>query len=146
MTAHRLSPCHVKRSNSAAHAMLRASEGSGEYCLEIFIGELPRTPNGSHGHWRVKAAATKLWRTRVEGLARPFKPESPLSLAKVTCTRFSSHEPDFDNLVSSFKPLVDGLKAAGVIVDDKSAHLEREYLWQKASPRHGRITIRVEAK
>jgi Holliday junction resolvase RusA-like endonuclease len=69
-----------------------------------------------------------------------------LRLARITFTRCSSVESDYDNLVISFKNCLDGLRAAGVIVDDRKANIGRpEYLWQKAPPNAGSIKVKVEA-
>lgn len=46
------------------------------------------------------------------------KPHEPLSRAQLSITRHFYRTLDFDGLVGSFKPVVDGLIHAGVIVDD----------------------------
>lgn len=79
-------------------------------------------------------------------MAEP-RPAKPLERCALIITRHSSSEPDFDNAVASAKPLVDGLKDAGVIVDDKSSCIvERKYLWEKAPPKKGFVTVRVEER
>ena len=113
--------------------------------FEIEIPGLPRTTNGSHGHWRAAAAERKKWRTAICLLASRERPSVPLKKAKITCIRYSSSEPDFDNLVISFKSCLDGLRDAGVIADDKKRNIgATTYLWQKAPARQGKIKIIVE--
>ncbi len=77
-------------------------------------------------------------------MAMTMKPPRPLSLCAIYCTRFSSMECDYDNLTISFKSVIDGLKDAGVIVDDKSSCVkERKYFWEKAKRGQGRINVVV---
>ncbi len=115
------------------------------YMIEINLEGLPRTANGSHGHWRVKAQRTKALKQRVFAKAWPLRPAVPLSRARITLTRISSVEPDYDNLVISFKPVLDGLRQAGIISDDKMSVIGRpDYLWQKCAPKAGSIHVRVE--
>jgi hypothetical protein len=66
----------------------------------------------------------------------------------VTCTRHSSREPDFENLAHSFKPCLDALTVrnggAPVLVDDSQEVIgQPTYLWEKAPPKEGRITLEV---
>jgi hypothetical protein len=114
--------------------------------MEIRLNGLPKTPNGSHGHWRSAAGERKKWRTAVYMTAFFKRPPEPLKKAILTCIRFSSVEPDQDNLAASFKGCIDGLKDAGIIVDDKSSCVvKRTYLWMKAPPKEGSVKICVEA-
>jgi len=41
-------------------------------------------------------------------------PTRPLTEARIELVRHSSVEPDYDNLVGSFKAIIDGLRDAGV--------------------------------
>lgn len=73
-------------------------------------------------------------------------PEAPFQRARVTITRCSTSEPDFDNLVQGGKFLLDGLKVAGVIVDDSPDVIGRpDYHWESAPPGKGCVRIRVES-
>lgn len=56
---------------------------------------------------------------RIFLLTRGKLPERPLTNFKLKLIRHSSRPLDYDNLVSSFKSIVDGLTKAGVIEDDK---------------------------
>lgn len=115
------------------------------YRLEIELPGLPPTTNGAQGSWRAAAGKRKFWRTATCILAKAKRPQSPLTSCRITATRFSSAEPDYDNLVISFKSVIDGLKDAGVINDDKNSVVkERLYLWFRAPKGKGRVGIVVE--
>lgn len=127
--------------------------------VEFEIAGLPKMTNTSRVHWTKKMREAKKWKELVQGevhnyLARKVFlsqfggefPFSALSKANITLTRYSSVEPDFDGLVSSFKHVIDGLKVAGVIIDDKASVIgQPKYLWEKAKPRMGKIKVRVES-
>jgi Holliday junction resolvase RusA-like endonuclease len=114
------------------------------YVLEIIVPGLPRTPNARE-HYMAKAKHVAAWRSKVFAKAWPHKPPEPLAQARITFTRVSSSEPDYDNLVASFKACMDGLRQAKVIVDDKRANVGRpEYLWEKCAPKKGHVRVKVE--
>jgi len=117
------------------------------YELYLQLPGLPKTTNGAHGHWRAAASQKKKWRTATkEAAILSGAPENPLSEARIELVRHSSSRPDYDNLVISFKPVIDGLRDAGVISDDKIANIGvPKYSWKKASPKNGHITISVSS-
>jgi hypothetical protein len=113
---------------------------------------LPKSMNGAHGHWRSAAAERKKWRELSCGHAIAAKQAAklggmkPWKQVKLTCTRSSSSQMDFDNLVASFKGCVDGLKDAGIIADDKDAVIiMRDYRCEWAPRGKGKIRIKVES-
>lgn len=115
------------------------------YKLDFELLGLPPTTNGSHGHWRVAAAERKRWRTASATIAKLRRPTKPLERIRLVLTRFSSSKPDRDNLAISFKPIVDGLRDGGVIVDDTDEVIVScAYQWIKSSPKQGKIRIEVE--
>lgn len=72
-------------------------------------------------------------------------PPKPLKRAKLTLTRCSSQEPDFDGLVSSFKHIIDGLILGGIIENDKMSNIgQPTYIWEKAPREKGKVIIEVE--
>lgn len=86
-----------------------------------------------------------MWRSAVAFMAMPRRPKKPLKKAKIIFTRHSATCPDFDNLAISFKSCMDGLRDAGVIVDDKMTNVGApDYVWEKARRGEGRITIQVD--
>lgn len=122
----------------------RKVETSTHYIFEFEIPGLPKTTNsGGRDHWKAKAREAKKWKSMVAIVVS--KPPSPLTKARLTLTRCSSGECDFDGLVSSFKHVIDGLVDAGVIVNDKfSAIGQPTYQMEKASPGKGKIKVKVE--
>lgn len=69
-----------------------------------------------------------------------------LDQARVTITRCSTREPDYDGLVQGAKFLLDGLVRAGVIRDDKPSVIGQPvFAWEPAAPGKGCVRIRVEA-
>lgn len=53
--------------------------------------------------------------------------------------------PDYDNLVYSFKPVIDGLVHAKIIQnDDMNTVVMRHYAWAKVKRGQEQITIEVE--
>ena len=87
-----------------------------------------------------------MWRVLGAAAARKFKPKTPLTTCRLTCTRFSSSRMDFDNLATSFKPIVDSLVDAGIIADDNmTVIVERQYVWAPAKRGVGFVRIRVES-
>lgn len=122
-----------------------ALEIATRYRLEFQIAELPRTTNAQNSmHWTAKARYVKHWHSLVRAAAGKLKPKKPLKTATLTLTRFSSCEPDFDGLVSSFKHVIDGLVVCGVLENDKFSNIGRSgYFWIKSSPKKGFIEVSV---
>lgn len=114
------------------------------YSLEFEIAGLPPTTNGSHGGWRSTAAVKKKWRRLTEIAVASTKPAEPLNKVRVTFTRYSSQEPDDDNLAISFKSIRDGLKHAGVIVDDAPKNLSARYFWERVKVGQGKVKVFIE--
>lgn len=105
---------------------------------------LPPLPNAKK-HWRKVSSDRKKWRTWSALTFCDKRPPAPLQRAKLTLTRHSSSEPDYDGLVASFKSVVDGLVDAKVLVNDKPANIGiPEYRWMYERAKLGRITIAIE--
>lgn len=116
------------------------------YTLDIYIPGLPKIfSNGPHGQWRGQWAAKRKWTNLVILAVGHKKPPKPLTKAKVILTRYSSVRPDKDNRIISFKPILDGLKKAGVIIDDNDDVVDTIYPHVKVGPRDGKIRIQVES-
>ncbi len=72
-------------------------------------------------------------------------PDAPLAHAHCTFTRFSSKRPDYDGLVHSMKPVLDGLVKGNVLVDDSYDVIGvPQYLWEYVDRNNGHIQIQVE--
>lgn len=115
--------------------------------LEVTIEGLPPIiSNGAHRHWRVAAGIRRAWVTRAMAHFLKHKPREPYKKAKLTLTRASSRQPDYDGLVISMKPIIDALKQAGIIYDDGPNIIgQPEYRWERVGRRAGFVRVRVEA-
>lgn len=115
--------------------------------LDIEIPGLPKRTNNSQSSWRARMAESRKWKMLVADfvILGKRRPPKPLTKAKLTLTRRSSVRPDSDGLVSSFKHVIDGLIAAGVIANDRYENIGMPtYLWEKAPRNKGSIRIVVE--
>lgn len=118
------------------------------YRLEIEIQGLPKTANNQlRGDWRARCGEARKWK-RLVGLAilqAGGPPSVPLSKVRISYTRFSSSEPDWDALVFANKHPQDGLVVHGVIIDDSMRVIgQPEYAWVKCKRGQGKIRIAVE--
>lgn len=120
----------------------------GKYFLEIEIFGLPKMPNQVlRGHWTNAHKNSKKWVSQVWMKCWHKKPEMPLKQAKLVLTRHTMRPPDFDGLVGSFKPVIDGLVRAGIIENDTQDCIGQPvYLREKAGRGKGKITITVEGE
>lgn len=117
-----------------------------KYVLDFTLKGLPRMGLNTNGNWRVKWAKAKAVKRDVWRAVWAKRPSEPLEKAKVRIERCSSVRPDYDNLVSSGKHLLDGLVEAGILAGDTFDHIGTpEYVWSKAAPGMGHVNVRVEA-
>lgn len=80
------------------------------YRLEITLQGCPKNPmNGSHGHWRSANSIRHKWKEMVRAAIANKLPPAPLEKAEITLIRNGSGLLDYDGLVASMKPVVDGL-------------------------------------
>lgn len=117
------------------------------YSLEFTLKGLPPMSNQHlRMHWRTSHRATKDWKRKVNLAVCAQLPPEPLIKARLTLTRHSTKEPDWDGLTSGFKSVVDGLVEAKVLIDDKPSVIgQPKCLWEKAKRGESRITVKVEA-
>ncbi len=144
--------------------VIEYNEGPGiarQLILQVTIEGLPKTTNATyHRHYMVVAKEAREWKNLVAAHLNSEINKSramfssfflvtsmlPMKKAKLTLTRHSSSEPDFDGLASSFKHVIDGIVQAGVIVNDKMSVIgQPTYQWKKARPKCGFITVRIES-
>lgn len=116
-----------------------------EYKLSVEIPGLPQTVNQlGRKHWALKVKHNRIWEILVRAHAIGNLPDKPLTKAMVTLTRYSSREPDFDGLTSSFKCILDSLVKCGVLKDDNSKAIgQPAYVWERCGPKDGSIRIEV---
>lgn len=125
-----------------------SSIATDSYRLEFTLPGLPKIiTNGNQGNWRAKHFGKKEWQIKTANMSRIIGiPYVPLTKALVTLIRYSSVEPDYEGLVASFKPILDGLVRGGVIIDDRMSVIGKPtYDWEEAPPRMGRIKVLVES-
>jgi Holliday junction resolvase RusA-like endonuclease len=117
------------------------------YVLEFTLVGLPRMANlGNRSHWRHAHAEAKRWQAAVTLATIGKRPATPLDRYRLTLTRYSSVQPDFDGLVRGFKSVVDGLRVAKVISDDKLDNSGAwDCRWVKCKKGEGKVVVRVEA-
>ena len=69
-------------------------------------------------------------------------PTEPYSKARVVLTRLSSRQADYDNVVASFKVVVDALVKNSILADDGPDNFVNghpDYQWEK-----GKSGVRIE--
>jgi hypothetical protein len=90
------------------------------YCLKI---ELPIKTESNNVLLRKHFHKSNLANKEIYDLiflkTRQLKPEIPLTNFKIKLVRHFWKSLDYDNLVSSFKSIIDGLARANIIKDDK---------------------------
>lgn len=106
----------------------------------IVPGRFDNPTNGAHGHWAVKASKRKSQRARVH-LLMPALDLDPLF--RVTMTRISSGELDFDGLVSSLKSARDAI-AWKLGVDDRTRLVEWRYQQEKGPRGEPAVRVTIE--
>ena len=114
------------------------------YHLRIAIPGLPSLQSGAFGHWSARRRHDSRWKQLVCIELMGKLPKERLVRAFVSCTRYSAarSSPDRDNLVASFKPLLDALQY-DVIWEDSPEHMTAEYHWEKCGRGEGRVVIEV---
>ncbi len=72
------------------------------------------------GGWKVRNAITQSWKNLTcKEIYGHVRPEKPLKNFGIVFTRHTTSPLDVDNLAGSFKPIMDALKVAGIIEDDR---------------------------
>lgn len=112
--------------------------------FEFVLPGAPPLLLNSRLHWR-KANKQKIAWYEVVRLATLRQiPKVPFEAGCIRYIRCCGNmEPDYDNLVSGFKWITDGLIRAGLFEDDTQRHLEIEYLWASATPKSKRIIVQM---
>jgi len=95
---------------------------------------------------RGRAAYRKRWHRRIAEIARVEERwrGHALKQVRIIYTRHSAREPEYDNLVYSFKAVQDGLVATRIIENDHNKTIvSRAYFWKRAPAKAGFITVDV---
>jgi hypothetical protein len=117
------------------------------YRLYFELEGLPAMANIKSGksHWRHAHKEATRWQHLVWAAVSNKRPIAPLQRVRLTLTRFSSVEPDYDGLTRGFKSIVDGLVKAGVLANDKLSNTGAwNCYWHKAPRGKGKVLIIVE--
>ena len=117
--------------------------------LTFFVpGKVTNPLNGSHGHWRVRAAWAKRWRTQTElrcfgarvthmGWTLSWTPK------RITFTVHVARRFDDDNLAAICKPIRDGLQ--GSIIHNDGPDCGHTFIYQQIVDRDNRgVEVTVE--
>lgn len=104
----------------------------------------PPSPNVTRRlHWGERARQCKVFKDAIGWQARAKASEEPWPVAHADITVYYRRKPwhDHDNAVAMCKPVIDGLKHGGLIVDDRPATFSY-CVTQQAGPSN-RIEVRV---
>lgn len=116
------------------------------YILEIELDYLATDPNNILGrHWRSKHGRFQKIKNDIAKLAHGKTPPEPLTKFKISVTRKARGYLDWDNLIASLKPAIDGLTLAGIIKDDNwkyIRHIDVDQIPAKGEEK--KLLIRVE--
>lgn len=89
------------------------------YKLELTLHSLPKSLNKAlrAGRWK-NNRSNQIWDLMMAAQCRDKLPVTPLLKARISIVRHSFRTLDYDGLVGSLKPVVDGLVSCGVLSDD----------------------------
>lgn len=115
------------------------------YCLEFSIPGLPKTMNELYSsHWRTRQSHKVKWHRDIYYCTFGKTPPKPLKKAKLELTRYSSFQPDDDNLRSSFKHIIDALVECKILENDRVENIGTpDIKWSKIGPKKGFINIKI---
>ncbi len=88
--------------------------------LDFKIFQLPASGNTFiHMHWAKKGRYSTKWHNLVYFETIGKTPKKPLEKCTIRIERYSARiQIDADNFITGSKPLFDGIKRAGIIMDD----------------------------
>lgn len=106
--------------------------------------DLPRNMNNTIHEQKYFIWERAKWRRRIKRYIYST-PSEPLSKAKLTLTRYSLRQPDYDGLVGSFKFVIDAIVNHGIIKDDNMQVIGTpNYIWEKTSKGNYKIKVKIE--
>lgn len=116
-----------------------------KYRLTFTIESLPKMYNAlNRQHYHVKKKEKDKWLLLIKASVSRKKPIAPLTKYKLKLTRFSSSEPDYDGLVSSWKFVIDALRHCEILSDDKLSNSGKwDCWWEKGKRGEGKIKVEV---
>lgn len=108
--------------------------------------QLPELPNAWPKNPHAENRRRKKWHKRVGEmiLVSGVRPTETVTRCELACVRWSPRMPDFDGLVQSFKPLVDGLVNHEIIADDHMGIIvRRRYSWVQVPKKYQEVTMEI---
>jgi hypothetical protein len=115
------------------------------YSLQIEIATRDTDANRTKGHNRFKVHAVfKAIKSEIACLCKGREPKEPLAKFKLSFVRYGVRPLDYDNLISSLKPFIDGIKLAGIIEDDKWEYVKHIEVDQVKSKTEKKLVITVK--
>ena len=115
------------------------------YRIEFILHGLPSLQRQVWSHWTKVRRERDQWRDLIAVVTARQRPAKPLQKADVFFTRFSSAEPDYTNMVASYKPIEDALVKLGILRDDSpQVIVSREYAWERAPRGGGYIKVEIQ--
>lgn len=104
------------------------------YHLELELAVQSTDSNKILGrHWRSKHEVFERVKSEIFLKTRGKTPAQPLENFQISVSRQSSRTLDYDNLIASLKPYIDGLKLSGIIKDDSWQFIRQINTDQKIS-------------
>lgn len=93
--------------------------------LHLTIPDVPRSPNGGKGlfrmHWGARKRYNEYWEWAIRGAAWPWN-YSPIEKASVRINQHRVRKLDVDNLYASCKPILDAMVKCKIIAADDPDH------------------------
>ena len=104
--------------------------------IHLKIEAIPKSLNKKlRTHYHAANKEMKEWRNLIRIVSASKLPPEPFSKANLTIIRHYYRTLDFDGLVGSMKPVVDGLIHAGIITDDSWKVLGQWNVTQQFRPK-----------
>lgn len=114
------------------------------YSIVIELDSTDTDPNRLNGvDWRDKYQRFEKVKRDIYLLTRGKTPETPLTDFKIKILRLGPKTFDWDNLVASLKPAIDGLTQAGIIFDDNWNFIKGIEIDQETSKTDKKLIITV---
>lgn len=114
------------------------------YSLQIVLDSIETDPNRLNGvDWRDKYNRFEKIKRDIHYLSHNQKPETPLTKFKISVLRIGPKTFDWDNLVASLKPVIDGLTLAGIIFDDSWKYIKSIEIDQKISKTEKKLILNI---
>jgi hypothetical protein len=114
------------------------------YSIELVVPIFKTDANRTRGknHFAIHSTFEKI-KVAIRLVSLGKRPLEPLKRFKLSFERRSPKTMDYDNLIGSFKPYIDGLRYAGIIEDDSWKFIQHINTTQKISQEKV-LVIKVE--